>query len=804
MASLAEFISRADEAYHNDADPVASDAAYDATRLRLEALEALHPAMIREDSPIGAVGAKPAAWSALPQVEHAVPMRSLGNCFDDDDVRAFVARVTRALGPPERSDDDARAPLRFCAEPKIDGASASLRYVDGVLVVAASRGDGEVGEDVTRQIGGIPGAPTTLTGRAGDWPATLEIRGEVFIADDDFAALNARREARGMPTFKSARNAAAGAMRRLEPPSRDGADAGRYLRFLAYGWGEVKPQTELLPWSSQRAFLASLPALGLSPVPTLGPVTDDVAALVAGSHAALERDRASIGYRVDGVVYKVDDVASQRILGADSRAPRWATAHKFAAETAVTTLRAVDVQVGRTGALTPVATLDPPVALGGATVTRATLHNFEDVARKGLRLGARVVVERAGDVIPRVVRVVAEGEEEGAVVATPTRCPACGSAVSKTPLAASVKRPKKRLSSPYESGDAASSSFAAIDDESEDATSSSSSSSSSSSAAVLRCTGGWRCPAQALERVAHFASRDALDVRGLARKQIAELLDAGVIASPADLFTMRARFEHLGVDPDASGEDDDARGDGGGVAVPEFWTYASGKDEGKLKRSAKKLFDALDETAAGVPLHRFIYSLGIPQVGLTTAKLLSRKYRTLDAFRDAAEEAAAAKAAASADAAASTEAPAMTDIDGIGPVVAATICEFWSERANVNVVDDMLRNGVVVSDDASPPDASDASDASNAAAASATGPLTGYAVVVTGAVPGMTREEAFDAVAAAGGSPQKAVSGKTHVLVVGEGAGRRKAEAAEARGVAVIDAEAFLRVLAGEEPPPPR
>lgn len=773
LTRLTAEIVRHDRLYYVDAAPEVTDAEYDRLRLRLEALEAAFPHLAREDSPTRRVGAPvPTSggdgWGALPPVPHSVPMQSLSNAFDADEAAAFVQRARRALGGEFHDGtngpdvDGAPKPIRLCAEPKIDGASASARYERGRLVRCVSRGDGRTGEDVTRQMDGCIGVPQQLAGDPSRWPEVLEVRGEVFIADEDFERVNRARETNGMRLFKNARNAASGAMRRLERPAGDGTDAGP-LRFLAYGHGEVVGAG----WSSQSEFLEWLPALGLAPVPVLrvSESLDDVVA--AHASLATARGRTSLGYRIDGVVYKVDDFGLQRELGSDSRAPRWAVAHKFPAETAVTTLVGVDVQVGRTGALTPVALLDPPVELGGATVARATLHNFDDVARKKLGVGARVVVERAGDVIPRIAGLEDESYTSSAPVQPPERCPACGSRVTRVVLASSSRKKSAKKSE-----------LEALLLEETDET------------AVVRCTGGLRCPAQSVERVVHFVSRNALDIRGLARQQIQALHEEGIVKSPADLFTLRAKYQHLAADPDVD------RGDGGSfdeadANLPEFWVYTSGKDKGKLKRSAKKLFDAIDSVAAGVPLDRFVYALGIPTVGSETAKLFSRRYRNLQAFRDAA-------AAHDPHAADETDGSSMTAIDGVGPVVATVVKEFWAEEANAAVVDAILAAGVVIN----PHDGIDANPSTGMNADGVThkpGYLAGMRVVVTGSVPGMTRDDANAAVVAAGGAAQKAVSGKTDLLVAGEGAGRNKAAAAEERGVRVVDAETFLKILAGEE-----
>ena len=826
-----------------------------------------------------------ARFSALARAAHVAPMRSLSNVFTDEEARAWERKLRRALGGEWRDEVSEKAAfsssaetapagdasfdrdetaIAFVAEPKIDGASVSVTYVGGVLKKCVSRGDGLVGEDVTNQLAGCVGVPKTLlvseksnpgktcsrddiaSDDASDdrrdddkskktkIPGYLEVRGEVFIADADFARVNERRLERGLVPFKSARNAVAGAMRRLDPPAGDGTDAGP-LRFAAYAWGAVfedaidsptgdsrnenenenetarffSPSREDGPrdpddaattfWRSQREFKAFAARLGFDPVPTLAAGDGVRAVLRAHETLAREREAAllcreaaareeegdggdgraegvleeqkqkqkmSFGYAVDGVVYKVDDVSLQRRLGADARAPRWATAHKFQAATAVTTLAAIEVQVGRTGALTPVAVLHPPAELGGASVRRATLHNFHDLERKKLHraVGRRVLVERAGDVIPRVVGVADFGEEDDeddttrrqdarAPYRPPTTCPSCGSAARASPL--------------IETGDAP-----------------------GTSAAVLRCVGGLRCPAQATERIAHFVSRDALDVSGLAKTQIAAMLAEGIVTSPADLFTLRARFDRALSDAAADNETRDAAAP---EAIPARWLYASGARAGTLKRSATKLFDALDDVKArGVPLRRFLFALGIRGVGRETAAALAKTFGTLEAFREAASSEAERERIEGNDGNDATTTCRLTSIDGVGPAVAATVGEFFAEPANVAALDATLANGVRVL----PDDDDDASKASrdetrNVDAAA----FEGLRVVVTGAVPGMTRAEALAAVARAGGVAQKAVSGKTDVLVAGDGAGRRKAEAAAERGARVIDARTFLETL---------
>lgn len=860
--TLAVEIAKHDARYYLDADPDISDAAYDRLRVRLEALEEAHPGARRRDSPTGRVGvaredldaadaatrnrgllpsdasapASDARFAALVRAAHVAPMRSLSNVFSDEEARAWERKLRRALGGAWRDEaaDGDETPrdetaVAFVAEPKIDGASVSVTYVDGALWRCVSRGDGLVGEDVTRQLAGCVGIPERLERRkkkgsssrddgvdADVVPGYLEVRGEAFIAAADFARVNERRLERGLVPFKNARNAVAGAMRRLDPPAGDGTDAGP-LRFAAYAWGAVHETSRDLArdespaagdaardpgdpddatttfWQTQREFKAFASRLGFEPVPTLA--AGDGVRAVTRAHDVLARERSasllalesleagvdgdgvnnrpassSLGYAVDGVVYKVDDVSLQRRLGADARAPRWATAHKFPAAAAVTALAAIEVQVGRTGALTPVAVLHPPAELGGASVRRATLHNFHDLERKGLHraVGRRVLVERAGDVIPRVVGTAFDEteEEEGDArpppYRPPTSCPSCGSAVRASPLVAAAAR----------------------------------------ETAVLRCTGGLRCPAQAVERIAHFVSRDALDVPGLAKSQIAAMHAEGVVTSPADLFTLRARFA-----PAASATRDDACATERDAlvateAVPARWLYASGADAGTLKRSAAKLFDALDDVAsAGVPLRRFLFALGIRGVGRETAAALAKTFRTLEAFREAASSEAETALAddrrrtegetsetPATKPSASTKPSALVSVDGVGPAVAATVGEFFAEPANVAALDATLASGVRVLPDDGDDDASKHEKVDGSA-------FAGARVVVTGAVPGMTRAEALAAVTRAGGVAQKAVSGKTDVLVAGDGAGRRKAEAAAERGVRVIDARTFLGMV---------
>lgn len=783
LSRLSSEITRHDCLYYNDAAPEITDDEYDLLRIRLEALEHAHPTLVKQDSPTRRVGSPLSSSRDLDaplSARHSVPMLSLQNAFNAAEVHAFVHRVRRQLGGAyaETADGIARTPLRLCAEPKIDGASACVRYENGILVRCVSRGDGETGEDVTQQLMGAIGIPAQLSGDPQEYPRILEVRGEVFISDHDFEAVNDARNAAGMRRFKNSRNAVAGAMRRSEPQAGDGTDAGP-LRFMVYSWGEVVCPPEQ-KWRSQSSFLSCVRRFGLISVPLLA-VSDALEDVMREQELLCDAERRnSLGYRVDGVVYKVDDVTLHPRLGSDSRAPRWAVAHKFPAATASTTISAVDVQIGRTGALTPVAILSPPVELGGTTVSRATLHNFGEIKRKGLTIGSRVVVERAGDVIPHIVglaegsHVADDGNTDSTKTAAwipPEYCPSCGSKVRRQRLA---ETSRQKLKDPQTNKPEAK---AGLSDEANSA---------EVEPAVSRCTGGLRCPSQVVERIVHFVSRDAFDIPGLSRQRIRQLHDKDIISSPADLFTLEERFLRRDVEPVSELGKAICLEDYS--SLPEFWIYTSGTDKGKLKRSTMKLFDAIMQTAkGGVPLQRFIYSLGISQVGRYTAKLIAEKYVTFAQFREVGEMEAAR---ISIDSGEYKKFPSpLMDIDGIGPIVAQSIGEFWAERANVIVIDELLAAGVVILDYVSHQNTRDTLGTGHRAY------LRGLRVVVTGAIPGMTHDQAFAAVEAAGGTAQRTISTKTDLLVLGEGSGRKKVVMAKERGTKVIDANSFLRVL---------
>lgn len=479
LARLAAEIVRHDEAYYREDAPLISDADYDALRRRNEAIEDRFPDLIRADSPSRRVGAVPA--TGFGKVEHSVPMLSLGNAFEADDVREFEARIRRFLNLPSEQ-------IAFVAEPKIDGLSISLRYEKGRLVTGATRGDGREGENVTANLRTISDIPEAISGKK--VPDIFEVRGEIYMGHREFAALNAAQEKAGGKVFANPRNAAAGSLRQLDAS----ITAARPLHFFAWGWGE----TSALPADTQWEVMRVIRGWGF-PVSALVERVTGAGALV-DYHRRVELERPALDYDIDGVVYKVDRLDLQDRLGFVSRSPRWAIAHKFPAEKAITILREITVNVGRTGALTPLARLEP-VTVGGVVVSNATLHNEDEIARKDVREGDTVIIQRAGDVIPQILGVVLEKRPADAEpYRFPQVCPACGShAVRETdPKTGKVD-------------------------------------------AVRRCTGGLVCPAQIVRRLEHFVSRDAFDIEGLGEKQIALFRKEGLVREPADIFTLRAR-----------------------------------------------------------------------------------------------------------------------------------------------------------------------------------------------------------------------------------------------------------------------
>ncbi|MCY1669222.1 NAD-dependent DNA ligase LigA [Rhizobium sp. SL86] len=609
LAWLSAEIARHDLLYHQGDQPEISDADYDALKRRNDAIEARFPQLVREDSPSQRVGAAPA--SAFQQITHSRPMLSLDNTFSDEDVADFVGSVYRFLGRlPDGS-------IAFTAEPKIDGLSMSIRYENGRMVSAATRGDGTTGENVTANIRTIREIPQQLPAGV---PAVVEVRGEVYMAKSDFLALNAQMEAEGKQTYVNPRNTASGSLRQLDPK----VTASRKLRFFAYAWGEMSE----MPAETQMGMVETFQRWGF-PVNPLMKRLSSVEEILAHYHE-IGLQRPDLDYDIDGVVYKVDELALQERLGFRSRSPRWATAHKFPAEQAFTTVEAIDIQVGRTGALTPVARLTP-ITVGGVVVTNATLHNEDYIKGIGnsgdrirpddhdIRVGDTVIVQRAGDVIPQVLDVVLEKRPAEAVAYTfPKKCPVCGSHAVR-------ERNEKtgRLDS------------------------------------VTRCTGGFVCRAQAVEHLKHFVSRNAYDIEGLGSKQIDFFFEAEdpslQIRTAPDIFTLKKRQE--------------------ASVLTKLENI-----EGFGKVSVKKLFDAIDNRRE-IALNRFIFALGIRHVGETTAKLLARAYGTYEAFESAMRQAASFSGEAWEE---------LNAIEGIGEIMARAIVEFFKEPRNVEVISRLL------------------------------------------------------------------------------------------------------------------
>lgn len=679
LKRLAKEITEHDERYHGQDAPTISDAEYDALRKRNAALEDRFPELVLASSPSKRVGAAP--QEKFGKVQHRVPMLSLGNAFEDGDVAEFLGRVRRFLNLPEATE------IEVTAEPKIDGLSISLRYENGKLVQAATRGDGAEGENVTANVKTIDDVPEKLTGKA---PAVLEVRGEIYMSHKDFAKLNEKQSEDGEKIFANPRNAAAGSLRQLD----SSITASRPLRFFAYAWGEA-PE---LPGDTQWDVVMGFKKLGF-PVNPLMKLCRSSEELLA-HYRSIEERRADLGYDIDGVVYKVNRLDWQARLGFVSRSPRWAIAHKFAAEKATTVLEGIDIQVGRTGALTPVARLKP-VTVGGVVVSNATLHNEDEIARKDLRIGDTVTVQRAGDVIPQIVAVIVEKRPRGAVpYEFPRVCPACGSHAER----------EERDTGKTD--------------------------------VVRRCTGGLICPAQRVERLKHFASRNAFDIEGLGDKIIEEFYHDGLIQSPSDIFTLAVRNER---------------------------SLKKLKDrEGWGEASVKKLFDAIDQRRS-IALDRFIFALGIRHVGDTTARVLARSYGSAEHFRDQ------MIAASHRNEEAWNE---LNALDGIGAVVDEAITQFFGEGHNIEVVNELLKHVTPAP----------------LAAVAASSPVSGKTVVFTGALEMMTREEAKSMAERLGAKVAGSVSKKTDLLVAGPGAGSKLKEA-EKHGVEVIDeAEWFKRV----------
>lgn len=645
-------------------DPTLTDADYDRRLRRLKEIESEQPELVTADSPTQRVGAPPEA--GFPEIEHAVPMLSLDNAFDEEELEAFVRRVAERLEISGES-------LSFCCEPKLDGAAVSLVYEQGRLVSGATRGDGRTGEGITSNLRTLRSVPLKLRGER--LPELLEVRGEVIISHADFEAMNERARAEDAKVFANPRNAAAGSLRQLDPK----VTATRPLAFNAYQVARVEPDPGD---AAHSALMAHLGDFGL---PTSGELK-----VVTGAHGVIDycrrlgEKRDALGYDIDGVVIKVDDLRLQRELGFVARAPRWAVAFKFPAQEQTTRLNDVEFQVGRTGAITPVARLEP-VSVGGVTVSNATLHNADEIARLEVMLGDTVVIRRAGDVIPQVVRVIGkERPADARAIIFPERCPVCGSQIER------------------------------LENE-----------------AVARCSGGLYCPAQRKEALKHFASRRALDIDGLGVKLIEALVERGWVSTPADLFRLQAE------------------------ALAELPRMG--------RKSSENLIASLKK-AKETTLARFIYALGIREVGEATAASLARHFGTLEALMGAGRE-------------------TLEGVEDVGPIVATHVHTFFRQPHNRETIDDLIGCGLRWQEET---------------VVERPQPLAGQTWVLTGTLESMTRDQGRARLQALGAKVASSVSRKTAGLVAGEAAGSKLDKALQL-GVPVLDEAAFLAQLAAWE-----
>lgn len=668
LEKLAAALAHHDRLYHGEDAPEIDDAAYDALKTRALEIARQYPSLPAAKALLAKVGAAPKDGFA--KIKHAKPMLSLENTFTTEDVQNWIAGVRRFLNLDEAAD------ITCIAEPKIDGLSLSIRYQNGKLVHAVTRGDGYEGEDVTANVKTVTDIPQQLKGNA---PDVLEVRGEVYMTRADFLKLNAAQEAAGEKLFANPRNAAAGSLRQLDAR----ITASRPLRFFGYAWGEVSQPLG----ATQEEARAALEKMGFTLSTPARLCRTEADLLTYYNHTGAQR--ADLPFEIDGVVYKVNDLALQERLGFVSRAPRWAVAHKFPPQQGETRLNKISIQVGRTGALTPVAELEP-IGIGGVMVSRATLHNQDEIARKDIREGDTVIIQRAGDVIPQVVGAVpARRPANSQPYIFPTHCPECGSLALREP------------------------------DE-----------------AVMRCTGGLICPAQAKERLLHMVARNAFDIDGMGDKVVDELWQLGWLKQPADLYQLEAAHDRE-------------------LAARDGW--------GEL--SAAKLFAAINARRK-LPLERFIYGLGIRRIGEANAKLLARHYRSLAHFT--------AQMVAAAD----SESEAWHDLEGIermGPVIAQEVVDFFREKHNRDLVE-ALASEIEVED---------------AAAPVAGGALSGKTVVFTGTLTLMSRQEAKAKAEALGAKVSGSVSKKTDFVVAGADAGS-KLKDATALGIKVLSEEEWV------------
>lgn len=671
---LAKEIEKADIAYYQNDAPYLDDAQYDKLRRLNDALEAKFPHLIRENSPSKRVGAL--VKGEFKKVELKVPMLSLADIFSPEELKDFIQSVKRFLN----SSDD----IVFTSEPKMDGLSFSALYLNGIFSRGSTRGDGKIGEDITENLKVIKGFPLYLEK---DVPERFEVRGEVFMSKEDFLALNTKNEAENKKTFANPRNAAAGSLRQLDAK----ITKERNLSFIVYTWGEISD----IRWNSQEEFLNYVASLGF-PVNPYNKICHNDKELM-DSFDSLMMQRSSLPYDIDGIVYKVNDLELQKRLGFLTRTPRWAIAHKFPAEQAITRLNNIRVQVGRTGALTPVADLEP-INVGGVLVSHATLHNEDEIKRKDIRIGDMVVIQRAGDVIPQVVAVLKDKRTEDLPeFQFPHFCPECGAH--------------------------------AIREEDE---------------AVRRCTGGLSCPAQAVERLKHFVSREAFNIEGLGDKVIEDFYIEGIIKTPFDIFTLEQRNQPTDLFS----------------STPSLELE---KREGWGTKSVKKLFEAI-EKSKNISLQKFIYALGIRQVGAATAYLIARHYHSFNSFMNAMIQ---------------KDLQLLISIDGVGPAMAKDIVEFFNEEHNLFIIRELLK--VVHVEDF------EGIENTNSE-------IFGKTVVFTGTLTSLTRNEAKSKALAFGAKVAGSVSAHTDYVIAGENAGSKLSKAQEL-GVKIISEDDFIKII---------
>lgn len=714
LERLAAAIAAADIAYHQNDAPEITDAEYDALVIRNAELEEAFPELIRPDSPTGKVGAAPAEGFA--KVRHAVPMLSLAKAYTDEDVVDFIERGRRFFKQDEGLE------LAFTAEPKIDGLSASLLYEDGVFVRGATRGDGAVGEDITANLRTIKDIPEELHGSG--WPKSIEIRGEVYMTYAEFQALKERSAAVGGQNYVNPRNTAAGSLRQKDPS----ITASRNLKFFAYAWGATTEDPAPTQYEAVQKFAEW--GFAISPLMVRAKTVEE---LIAHYHR-IEELRSSLGYDIDGVVYKVDQLELQRRWGFVTGEPRWAVAHKFPAERAMTVVRDIEIQVGRTGTLAPVARLDP-VGVGGVTVVNVTLHNEDYIAGKDsngmpiregkdIRIGDTVVIQRAGDVIPQIVDVILEKRPaEAKPYEMPHTCPVCGSPATREINEKTGKEDSRR-----------------------------------------RCTGELICPAQAVEGLRHFVSRGALDIEGLGAENIDLFFNAGLVRTAADIFTLKDRRPEV-QQALAERREQQARAR----------EAASGKTRKNVRGVEDRNYEGLDKLFAAIDarrepeLDRFIFALGIRHIGETTAAVLARTFGSIEKLEEAGKEMAAAE----------DPMTVFPSTDGIGSTVVEALVSFFGNQRNVDALDRLLKQ-------VRPKD--------YVVTISADSQVAGKTVVFTGTLEKMSRSEAKAMAERLGAKVAGSVSAKTDILIAGPGAGS-KLKTAQELGVEVItEDEWFARV----------